>query len=240
MEPTPNLRLIDLYCCQGGAGAGYARAGFDVYGVDLEPQPRYPFPFLQGDALAVIAALIRGEKVAFTRPDGGVERLGLSDFDAAHASPPCQAFTLCQRIQKNDHPDLVGPTRDLLLAAGLPYTIENVEGAPLVDPVMLCGAMFPGLRVYRHRLFESNIALTVPEHPHHHAPLRKMGRPPADGDFMHVVGNFSGVETAKAAMGGLHWMSGSGLRESIPPAYTEYLGGQMAAHITSSRLEKAA
>lgn len=123
----------------------------------------------------------------------------------------------------------------MLDAAGLPYIIENVEGSPLLNPVLLCGAMFPGLRVYRHRLFESNIALSAPHHPPHVAPLRKMGRRPAEGDFMHVVGNFSGVDQAREAMGGVDWMSRDGLRESIPPAYTEYLGRQLVAHIAASR-----
>lgn len=224
-------RILDLFCCQGGAGYGYHLAGFDVVGVDLDPQPRYPFAFHCGDALAVMEALLAGEKVAFTYPSGEVVNLGLSDFSAAHASPPCQAYTLAQRIRNRPHPDLVGPTRDALVASGLPWIIENVEGAPLINPVMLCGAMFPDLRVYRHRLFESNEPLSCPPHPAHVAPLRKMGRPPAAGDFMHVVGNFSGVETAKTAMGGIDWMNRDGLRESIPPAFTEHLGRQLLARI---------
>lgn len=213
-------RLLDLFCCQGGAAEGYRRAGFDVVGVDIAPQPRYPFAFIQHNCLTL-------------------DQRFLQSFDAIHASPPCQAHTLCQRIQKNAHPDLVAATRALLASTGVRYIIENVEGAPLIDPVLLCGAMFPGLRVYRHRLFESNIALSTPDHPPHHAPLRKMGRPPAAGDFMHVVGNFSGVEQAKAAMGGVDWMNRDGLRESIPPAYTEHLGRQLIAHIAASRLEAA-
>lgn len=226
------MKIIDLFCCQGGASAGYAAAGFEPFGVDIDPQPRYPFAFHQGDALAVMEALIVGEKVAFIYPSGEVVHLGLSDFSAAHASPPCQAYTLAQRIRNRPHPDLVGPTRDVLVASKLPWIIENVEGAPLYEPILLCGSMFPGLRVYRHRLFESDHPFHTPIHPSHVAPLRKMGRPPADGDFMHVVGNFSGVETAKAAMGGVDWMNRDGLRESIPPAFTEYLGRQMMAHIS--------
>ena len=205
-------RILDLFCCQGGAGYGYHLAGFDVVGVDLDPQPRYPFAFIQHDALTLDMRFLRS-------------------FDAIHASPPCQAHSLAQRIQNRTHPDLIDATRALLKATGLPWIIENVEGAPLVNPVKLCGAMFPGLRVYRHRLFESNVTLSCPPHPAHLAPLRKMGRPPAAGDFMHVVGNFSGVETAKTAMGGVDWMNRDGLRESIPPAFTEYLGRQLLAHI---------
>lgn len=210
------MRILDLFCCQGGAGAGYARAGFDVVGVDIAPQPRYPFAFIQHDCLTL-------------------DRRFIASFDAIHASPPCQAHTLCQRIQKNGHPDLIEATRSMLESSGLPWIMENVEGAPLRDPVLLCGSMFPGLRVYRHRLFESNFPLTAPPHPPHVAPLRKMGRRPAEGDFMHVVGNFSGVEQAKSAMGGVDWMNRDGLRESIPPAYTEHLGRQLIAHIVASR-----
>lgn len=208
---------------------GYKRAGFEPYGVDIAPQPRYPFAFVQAPVLTVMSLLLAGEAVPFER-DGEVEHLRLADFDGAHASPPCQAHTLAQRLQGRDHPDLIDPTRTLLDASGLPWIMENVEGAPLRDPVLLCGSMFPGLRVYRHRLFESNFPLTVPPHPPHVAPLRKMGRPPRDGDFMHIVGNFSGVAQGAEAMG-IDWMNRDGLREAIPPAYTEFLGRQLLEHI---------
>jgi DNA (cytosine-5)-methyltransferase 1 len=204
-------RLLDLFCCAGGAAMGYHRAGFDVVGVDIAPQPRYPFAFIQTDVMALDQRFLRS-------------------FDAIHASPPCQAFTLAQRIQNREHADLIDPTRAMLEGSGLPWIIENVEGAPLRNPVLLCGSMFEGLRVYRHRLFESNLALTAPAHPAHTAPLRKMGRPPADGDFMHVVGNFSGVAKAKVAMG-IDWMARNEMSEAIPPAYTEHLGRQLLAHI---------
>lgn len=212
--------LLDLFCCQGGAAKGYADAGFDVIGIDIEPQPRFPYPFVLGDAI-----------------EQGRQLLSTGRFSAVHASPPCQAHTLAQRIQNREHPDLIPATRQLLEESGLPYIIENVEGSPLLDPVMLCGGMFPQLAVYRHRLFESNIPLTVPAHPEHVAPLRKMGRRPEPGDFMHVVGNFSGVEQARAAMGGVDWMSRDGLRESIPPAYTEFLGIQLYA-VVAERLRR--
>lgn len=150
------MRILDLFCCQGGASEGYRRAGFEPYGVDVAPQPKYPFAFERGDARAIMAWLIAGQKVPFRKPDGSRETLGLSDFSAIHASPPCQGYTLAQRIQGRDHPDLIDCVRDFLDASGLPWIIENVEGAPLRDPVLLCGSMFPGLRVYRHRLFESN------------------------------------------------------------------------------------
>ena len=197
-------RLLDLFCKAGGAGAGYAQAGFEVVGVDIEPQRRYPFDFVQGDVLALTPDFLAG-------------------FDAIHASPPCQAHSLAQRIQSREHPDLVEPTRKLLRASGRPYVIENVEGAPLIEPVTLCGSMFHGLKTYRHRLFELSFPLNQPAHPPHVAPTRKMGRPPEAGEFMHVVGNFSGVAQAREAMG-IDWMSRDELREAIPPAYTRFLG----------------
>jgi DNA (cytosine-5)-methyltransferase 1 len=207
--------LIDWFCRAGGASMGYHRAGFDVIGVDKIPVKSYPFRFVQADALAL-----------FADPPAWV-----LNADAHTGSPPCQAHTLCQRIQGNGHPDLIPPTREAFQRFGKPWIIENVEGAPLRNPVMLCGAMFPGLRVYRHRLFESSIPLGVPEHPEHVAPLRKMGRKPEPGDFMHVVGNFSGVAVAREAMG-IEWMTRDDLREAIPPAYTEHLGVQLMDRVS--------
>jgi DNA (cytosine-5)-methyltransferase 1 len=206
--------LLDLFCCAGGAGVGYARAGFNVIGVDIVPQPHYPFTFVQADALAVLR--------------GQIANLGIEKFAVVHASPPCQLYSNAQRIRDRDHPDLIGPTRALLAPLGVPYVIENVMGArdEMVDPVMLCGAMFPELRVYRHRLFESSIRLTVPSHPKHVHKQTKMGRTPVEGEFIHVVGNFSGVAYARKAMG-IDWMVRDELREAIPPAYTEFIGRQL-------------
>ena len=208
------MRLLDLFCCQGGAGVGYARAGFDVIGVDIAPQPRNPHPMIVADAMALPVEFIRM-------------------FDAVHASPPCQAYTQAQRIQKRDHPDFIGPLREKLKLAGIPYVIENVPGSPLEPSrtVMLCGSMF-GLKVYRHRKFECSFPAWAPPHPPHTAPQVKMGRPVRQGDFIQVVGNFSNVAYARQAMG-IDWMSRDGLRESIPPAYTEHLGNQMIAHLTA-------
>jgi DNA (cytosine-5)-methyltransferase 1 len=204
----PRPIILDAFGCQGGAAMGYHRAGFRVWGNDHDAQPKYPFEFAQMDALDFIA-------------EYGPYAV------AGHGSPPCQLFTLAQRIQGNDHPDLIAPTRDAFEALGIPYVIENVEGARehLVDPVMLCGAMF-GLGTYRHRLFEASFPLEVPDHPKHEAKTTKMGRRPKPGEMMHVVGNFSGVEQARKAMG-IDWMTRDGLRESIPPAYTEYIGKQL-------------
>jgi len=220
--------LLDLFCCQGGASVGYQRAGFEVVGVDIDPQPRYPFLFRRADALAVLDRLNCGQIVRFGSASEDRPML-LQDFDAIHASPPCQAFTNAQKIQGNEHPDLIGPVRELLVETGKPWVIENVPGAPLENPVCLCGGMF-GLETYRHRMFESNVALRVPEHPAHEAKTTKMGRKPKPGEFMHVVGNFSGVDHARGVMG-MPWASRDGLREAIPPAYTEFIGEQLLAQL---------
>lgn len=142
--------LLDLFCGAGGAAMGYHRAGFDVIGVDLNPQPRYPFEFHQCDAL---------EWLSYEQ----------NEFDAIHASPPCQRYTALAKgnnANVDDYPDLIAPTRELLQETGLPYVIENVPSAPLRYPITLCGEMF-GLSVIRHRLFESNLPLLMcPHRPH--------------------------------------------------------------------------
>lgn len=204
--------LFDGCCCQGGASAGYVAAGFEVVGVDIDEQPHYPYTFVRGD----VVELLR-------------DRGFMSQFAAASVSPPCQRHTNAQRIQKRDHPDLIPPVREALLDWGRPYVIENVVGAPLKDPVMLCGSMF-GLRTYRHRLFESSFPIIVPEHPKHEARQTKMGRPVRPGEFLQVVGNFSGAQLAREIMG-TPWATREGLREMIPSAYTELIGSQLLNHI---------
>lgn len=196
--------LLDLFCKAGGAGMGYHRAGFDVIGVDIEPQPNYPFKFVQADA------------IEYLLKDG-------KRFDAIHASPPCQAYSNAAKIMKRQHPDLIAATRDAMPPVA--WVIENVEGSPLIAPITLCGGMF-GLGTYRHRLFESNRTLRTPEHAPHTKRTTKMGRRPQHGEMMHVVGNFSGVAEARAAMG-IDWMTRDELREAIPPAYAEWIGRQL-------------
>lgn len=212
-------RLLDLYCGAGGASKGYADAGFEVVGVDIAPQKRYPFDFRQDDAIWFLDQLIEWK-----------EEHGASLYDAVHASPPCQAFSRAQRVRSRDHPDLISPTRERLQRLGLPYVIENVPGAPLEDPITLCGGMFPPLRVYRHREFECSFPISAPEHPAHVVKQVKMGRPVEEGDFIQVVGHFSGVKYARRAMG-IDWMIREELREAIPPPYTEYVGSQLLAAI---------
>lgn len=207
-------RLLDLFCGAGGAAMGYYRAGFEVVGVDIKPQPRYPFEFHQADAM--------------TYP--------LDGFDAIHASPPCQAYSRAQRIRDNEHPDLIGPLRRRFVLSALPWVIENVPGSPLFDPVLLCGTMFKDLRVYRHRLFESSVLLSTPAHPVHVTPQSKMGRRPKDGHFIQVVGNFSGVDWARHAMG-TPWMTREEMTQAIPPAYTEWIGAQLLTALAARAVE---
>lgn len=203
---------------------GYHRAGFEVVGVDIDPQPNFPFEFIQADAL-------------------GLSMDFLESFDAIHASPPCQSYSDLAKRNGNGHmwPRLIEPVREMLDATGLPYIIENVEGAPLLDPVVLCGTMFPPLRVIRHRLFESNIELQEPEHGKH--PLvfthdkRKghYGKLDQNVSFVQVTGGGNcSIANAKAAMG-IDWMTKNELNESIPPAYTEFLGKQLIEHVRATK-----
>jgi DNA (cytosine-5)-methyltransferase 1 len=224
--------LLDLFCCAGGAGVGYYRAGFNVVGVDIEPQPRYPFTFIRADALDVLAGLIREVKMEM--------------FSAIHASPPCQAWSDLQKQSKIEYEDFIERSRALLAPLEQPYIIENVEGAPLIDPVKLCGASdeFPDLRVIRHRLFESNIPLSGTPCPTKH-PLvftydkRKPHHATLDQDTAYVQvtggGNCS-VANKRDAMD-TPWMTGRECNEAIPPAYTEFLGRQLLNHIQTNPKE---
>lgn len=212
-RPTP-MRALDLFCGAGGASMGLHTAGFEVVGVDIAPQRHYPFEFVKADAM--------------TYP--------LEGFDYIWASPPCQAYSRAQRIRDNEHPDHIAALRERLRASGKTWTIENVVGAPLQHPLELCGAMF-GLRVYRHRLFESSFWIKEPKHPEHVAPLRKMGRRVQPGEFMHVVGNFTGVELAREAMG-ISWMVRDELREAIPPAYSDFIARKAIPYIVDGMKER--
>lgn len=210
-------RLLDLFCGAGGASMGYARAGFEVVGVDLHPQPRYPFEFIQADATTY----------------------SLDGFDAVHASPPCQAFSSMTRgrWQEREHPDHVALMRDNFSHWGAPYIIENVPGAPLHNPITLCGTMFGlgvgGAQLRRHRLFECPWFFDLLPECQHNDSERINGRPATVG----VWGNAGGysvrddlqhytTEERRQAMG-IDWMKGRELSEAIPPAYTEYIGRQL-------------
>jgi len=213
-------RLLDLFCCAGGAGVGYNRAGFDITGVDISPQPRYPFNFIEADALKLDPGFI-------------------ASFDAVHASPPCQSYSDLAKRNKNAHkwPRLIDPVRAMLVSSGLPYIIENVEGAPLINPIVLCGTMFKGLRVIRHRLFETNFMVLVPPHGKH--PLvhtfdkrkSQYGKTNEMRDFVSVTGGGNcTVAAARDAMC-INWMTKNELNEAIPPAYTQLIGRQLIAYL---------
>lgn len=207
-------KALDLFCKAGGATKGLQRAGFHVTGVDIEPQPRYC-----GDAF------IRADALTFD----------VSGFDFIWASPKCQAHSWSARRWKKHFDNQIPQTRELLRASGLPYIIENVQGAPLENPVTLCGEMF-GLNVIRHRLFESNLFLFTPFHPRHKQPIVR----PASDDPLRMVrrsayctvagngGESSSyrLEDWQSAMG-IDWMTKEELTQSIPPAYSEYLGRQI-------------
>ena len=212
--------LLDLFCGAGGAAMGYYRAGFDVVGIDINPQPNYPFKFVQADALLEFDSLLSSSYADHS----------IYQYDAIHASPPCQAYTKARKLQGNEHPDLIEPIRNLLQLSGLPYVIENVLGAPLHHPVTLNGTMFAGLKTKRDRLFETSWHLEPPPVLFEALPHIKMGRPPEPGKWMHVVGHFSGAYEGGRAMG-IHWMTKKELAEAIPPAYTEYIGWQLRDYL---------
>jgi DNA (cytosine-5)-methyltransferase 1 len=209
-------RLLDLFCGAGGAAVGYSRAGFEVVGVDIRPQPRYPFRFIQGDALDYI------------------RRHGW-EYDAVHASPPCQRYSIgsVRSASKGlQHPDLVGPCRDLLQRVSSLWVIENVIGAPLRHAALLCGTMF-GLRVFRHRLFEASFLLLAPPHRRHDGSTGAhrgytTGRCGRNG-YVCVAGHNFELSAARRAMG-IDWVATRAeLAQAVPPAYTEYLGRQLRA-----------
>lgn len=207
-------RLLDLFCCAGGAAMGYHRAGFEVVGIDINPQPRYPFAFHQADVTEL-------------------PNFYLTAFDAIHASPPCQSYSPLRALSPaKEYPDLVAFTRALLDGSGVPCVIENVMTAPLIKErsIVLCGSMF-GLRTYRHRRFESRLPLVAPEHPKHTvltATKRRKERW-AEGWNVSITGDV-GTYVGPEAMG-IDWMTGNELCEAIPPAYTEFIGRQLLAHL---------
>lgn len=211
----PLSRLLDLFCGAGGAAVGYHRAGFEVVGVDIEPQPNYPFEFYQADALA----LLEGARWSSTgKPIIGIE------FDAIHASPPCQHYAnvTAWRGNQDDHPDLIARIRGLLEQTGLPWVIENVYTRELRHDFVLCGTMF-GLPIRRHRYFETswNGFDLHPSCQHR------------DFDFSFDHGGKQPESVYRDAMG-CEWMTVQESREAIPPAYTEHIGSHLMQAVTSS------
>jgi DNA (cytosine-5)-methyltransferase 1 len=222
-------RVLDTFCCAGGMAMGYHQAGFEVVGVDIHPQPNYPFTFIQADAIDYI------------REHG-------HEFTLGHGSPPCQAYTPLNAYNHKIYPDLIGPTRAAFEATGLPYVIENVEAAApeLKDPMLLCGPMFD-LKVYRHRLFETNWGLTAPPHPAHVARCTRNGYlPTPEKPFMSIHGGKHSRAWQRAACDAMDmpWIKVAedakveriqlGIREvceAIPPAYARWIGERFLASI---------
>jgi DNA (cytosine-5)-methyltransferase 1 len=216
-------RLLDLFCGAGGCAMGYHRAGFDVVGIDIKPQPRYPFRMVVADAL--------------------LPPFDVRAFDAIHASPPCQRYShACfTKTQREKAPDLVAATRELLNDSGRPWVIENVVPAPLcVFSVTLCGLMF-GLKVFRHRRFESTLWLSSPEHPSHKGILigtNGFRCPIGHGGWSSqrmrnkIAAASSNEKDTKESWQKamkIDWMTRDEMAQAIPPDYTEFIGRQLIA-----------
>lgn len=205
-------QMLDLCCGAGGAAMGYYWAGWDVTGVDLAPQPNYPFEFVQRDALHFLAENWRV-------------------YDAVHISPPCQRFSgmsACRPGLSETYPDMIAAARGLLELTSLPYVIENVPRSPLRPDLVLCGQMF-GLELYRHRIFETNWFSLQPEHPKHILPASRAGHW-VPGTVMSISGHVSPIAKAREVMG-IDWMTREELAESVPPAYTQHIGEQLLASL---------
>lgn len=187
---------LDLFCGAGGASMGLYRAGFDVVGVDIKPRPRYPFKFVQADAL---------------RPPFDLRR-----FDFIWASPPCQAFTTARVIHGNEHPDLLTPTRKMLQESGVLWAIENVPGAPMRADYVLCGSHFGQRRLKRHRMFELSFRhfSMLPPCDHAEEIVSVFGH---GGHVYHGVADWRDVM-------GIDWMTRDELAQAIPPSYGEFIG----------------
>lgn len=264
-------KLLDLFCCEGGASEGYRRAGFDVYGIDIFKhtnskgqrvgfsRDRYPFSAHQGWVEPLLGVLVSGGSVTFASKDGSRTTLRLTDLSAIHASPPCQHASAGTRALRSrgesDHPALIEPTRELLEQTGLPWVIENVSGAALRDPIMLCGSQFGltandedgfPLRLERHRLFESNIELTSPGPCNHDETVwaggvyggargRKPGWTAAEHRHSARYDRHGGYVPSSIKVQqellGIDWMTKGGMAQSLPPAYTQHIGMALMAEL---------
>ena len=220
---------------------GYHRAGFEVVGVDIKPQPHYPFTFVQGEAVGALDVMIR--------VGGTWNNFHLRDFDAIHASPPCQAYSSLKVMPNSKkHPELIDTTRDLLMRIGKPWVIENVVGAPVEKDdlplwgchgITLCGTMF-GLNngsheLRRHRLFECSHRLPQPKCDHRHAVIGFYGdhartRQRTVNGHRHRGGDITGLERKMPlvkSLLGIDWMTWHEAVLAIPPAYTEFIGKEL-------------
>lgn len=219
--------LVDLFCCRGGASMGYHRAGFEVIGVDKERQPLYPFQFVRADVLELLA----GDRWDF-----------YDRVVAFHASPPCQFATVYGNNRahvRDDHPNLIPATRELLEATDLPYVIENVEGArgELRDPVRICGTGLD-VQVRRHRYFETNWALEGVACDHGRFTERvfpgSSNRP--NGRTVMNVGEYRVPLDKQREVMQMPWSDLHGISQALPPTYTEYIGFQLRAALMSYRV----
>lgn len=237
---TSAPRLLDLFCCEGGASNGYHRAGWDVVGIDINPQPLYPYEFIQDDAIAYLHWLIAGS--------GGP--YWIDDFDAIHASPPCQFATVYGNNRahvKDDHPNLIPAIRELLLATAafhdIPYVIENVEGARdhLIDPVRICGTGL-GVRVRRHRYFETNWPLEGVSCDHGRFTDRifpgSSNRP--NGRTVMNVGEYRVPLEMQRDVMEMPWADLYGISQAVPPAYTEHIGRQLFDYVRQEEANRVA
>jgi DNA (cytosine-5)-methyltransferase 1 len=217
-----SYKLLDLFCGAGGCSEGYRAAGFDVTGVDIAFQKRYPkqCSFLQADVMHLV---------------------NFSGFDVVHASPPCQAYSKASQYMRNKgsiYPDLIAAVREKLVKSNCLYVIENVVGAPLLHPVQLCGTSFglgsKDLQLVRHRWFECNAQLLVPPCQH--------GNKPVAGVYGHGMPTYQRKRLGRDVLSnecrevmGISWMSRTELSQAIPPAYTTYIGEQLIAILNRSR-----
>lgn len=230
------MKLLDLFCCEGGAAQGYADADFEVTGVDLQGKfaKRYPFTFIQADA------------IEYLKNHG-------HEYDVIHASPPCQAYSVTKNAHGKEHPKLIELVREVLEVIGKPYVIENVVGAPLLNPILLCGRMFDlsaidddGQMVVldRHRLFETNLPIKPLEHLPHDRKLQVAGsyggarRDKVEAKLIRK-GGYVPSKAVQEKLLGIDWMTQYGLFQSIPPVYTKWLGEQIRDAIVAVELKKA-
>ena len=216
MSAMNKPKLLDLFCGAGGASMGYSMAGFDVTGIDVKHGKRYPFTYIRGDVRDYLNTDY------------------LSQFDVIHASPPCQTHSITKHLRNaqgksTNKIDMIPEVRDALIASGKPYIIENVPLSPLINPIQLCGSSF-GLKVRRHRLFESNMSLVGSTCNHTTRPVGVYGS--LNDEIPKGGKTAETIEQAREAMG-IEWAIWGELVEAIPPAYTHYLGQQLSTIINS-------
>lgn len=197
-----DMKILDLFCGDGGAAWGIHLCFPNalIKGVDKIEMKHYPFEFWQANAID----------------------FPLDGYDFIWCSPPCQPYSKTRSLMKNEHLPLIEVMRGRLMASGALYCIETVSNKPLVDPIMLCGEMF-GLGTYRHRYFETNFSVEQPVHSKHTSRNQGLGKPALPGEMLTIVGNFSGADAARKAMGIEHFMPKNSVAQAIPPAYSRFI-----------------